>query len=789
MGGFLLEASDSLTQLKNRTKVFASSQKDANVRMAGAIGIARKMNSTIEESAGIMQRVSIAQKSAGFSTKELIKITENLTMASLLSGATTQESEGALRQFAQGMAANRLAGQELNSVLEQTPLVAVALADGLTKMGKFGKVAAGDLRRLGEAGELTTEVLVKIFGQDIPELMKMFEKFVMPLERLVTSLKREATLFIGQWLDLSGANDIVRDTLIKVKDKLVELNTVMEEGGPARTELINKIKTAAYVIGTTLAAMALPFALAGLVALTAFIFSGGGILVAVGALTGLMIANRETAFELGGQTITLTSLWAAMTKEVHKPETEETWLESLVSDGIMNQFVAGLTVAFAKAKQLYHGMMALLSAQSVWSIKKDLASGNLPWGYTREDVEAELAHQEADWKHHVDEMQDIGSAGEIYTGVINQLKEDGGVVANVKNSLIAVAGTAKAAAADVVGEAIIDAAAEAHRITAEAAGKARQEREAFLKKQAAADDLKDKIAKEREAEAELDRIEKAATLRREAAAEDYEKLRSSYDASYAAQLKFRDAMVIVNEARESEHITMQQAILDQQALKAAMDEVLSEEMFEKLEGMAAITAGAQKGISDMVESLGSPAELMAGGFQDVLSETTNAIANFVATGEMDFKAFGRSIVKIISKMIIEMLVLKALQAALGVISPGVGGGSSGVGTGMSLNSGSSTGLSTSNFRMMGVGGNAMGGPVTTGQPVMVGEKGPELFVPPSGGSIVNNRELGMARPQVNVSVINVDDPSSVPRAMSSDEGEEVVMNIISRNSDALREIA
>lgn len=45
------------------------------------------------------------------------------------------------------------------------------------------------------------------------------------------------------------------------------------------------------------------------------------------------------------------------------------------------------------------------------------------------------------------------------------------------------------------------------------------------------------------------------------------------------------------------------------------------------------------------------------------------------------------------------------------------------------------------------------------------------------------------RPQVNVSVVNVDDPNSVPKAMSSEAGEEVVLNIIQRNSDVLREIA
>ena len=42
----------------------------------------------------------------------------------------------------------------------------------------------------------------------------------------------------------------------------------------------------------------------------------------------------------------------------------------------------------------------------------------------------------------------------------------------------------------------------------------------------------------------------------------------------------------------------------------------------------------------------------------------------------------------------------------------------------------------------GFGARAMGGPVSSGSPYMVGEKGPELFVPSSSGSIVPNGAMG-----------------------------------------------
>lgn len=53
--------------------------------------------------------------------------------------------------------------------------------------------------------------------------------------------------------------------------------------------------------------------------------------------------------------------------------------------------------------------------------------------------------------------------------------------------------------------------------------------------------------------------------------------------------------------------------------------------------------------------------------------------------------------------------------------------------------------------ILGLPGRATGGPVSPGQAYLVGEKGPELFVPTSAGSIAPNSALGAAR-NVNVSI-------------------------------------
>ena len=87
----------------------------------------------------------------------------------------------------------------------------------------------------------------------------------------------------------------------------------------------------------------------------------------------------------------------------------------------------------------------------------------------------------------------------------------------------------------------------------------------------------------------------------------------------------------------------------------------------------------------------------------------SAIDDFVETGKFSFSDLARSIIQDLQKMILKMIIFNALKAA---------------GT------------------AFGIPGFAEGGNVKGGGPIMVGEKGPELFVPPSSGRIIPNNQLG-----------------------------------------------
>lgn len=86
------------------------------------------------------------------SNAEIIAFAEQINKQMALSGTTTQEAQAAMLQLTQGLASGVLRGEELNSVLEQTPMIAQTIA-------KYMGVNTGEMRELASEGKITAEVV------------------------------------------------------------------------------------------------------------------------------------------------------------------------------------------------------------------------------------------------------------------------------------------------------------------------------------------------------------------------------------------------------------------------------------------------------------------------------------------------------------------------------------------------------------------------------------------------------------------------------------------------------
>lgn len=85
--------------------------------------------------------------------------------------------------------------------------------------------------------------------------------------------------------------------------------------------------------------------------------------------------------------------------------------------------------------------------------------------------------------------------------------------------------------------------------------------------------------------------------------------------------------------------------------------------------------------------------------------------------------------------------------------------------GLESSSGTTSGISSLISSVLGLPGRATGGPVSPGQAYLVGERGPELFVPTSAGSVASNGALNSASRNVSVSIQLNSSSSDAPAAM------------------------
>jgi hypothetical protein len=146
----------------------------------------------------------------------------------------------------------------------------------------------------------------------------------------------------------------------------------------------------------------------------------------------------------------------------------------------------------------------------------------------------------------------------------------------------------------------------------------------------------------------------------------------------------------------------------------------------------------------------------------IVDNLFNSISNVVAgtmTAKEAFASFLNSVADMLAdvakRIIAQYIAIGIARMFAGV--PGSSGGFTGgaAGFGGGFNAGIPSIGNTTNFSSVFGGARANGGPVSSGQTYMVGERGPELFVPGSSGSIVPNNRLGGMGGDVSV-VVNVD---------------------------------
>lgn len=217
----------------------------------------------------------------------------------------------------------------------------------------------------------------------------------------------------------------------------------------------------------------------------------------------------------------------------------------------------------------------------------------------------------------------------------------------------------------------------------------------------------------------------------------------SYELKYAQEILSIRAMFLQNEKNINENdqlsdVYKKQRIEEEIVLRdksiAQAREVLD---IAKQSREGTMVDGFTQGFDEFVRDMPTRLELGKTAFNSLMSSMDSALRQFVQTGKLNFKDLVRSMVQ--ELMYLEM---KAKMMSFLKSLSGGGGGLSGLFGGLFGGGGGTYGGGMAGA--VGISGFADGGNPPMGMPSLVGERGPELFVPRTAGTIIPNNQLASA---------------------------------------------
>ena len=209
----VMQAAEAYTTISNRLSLVTKSSDELYAAQSDLFEIAQRTRSPLEATAEVYQRLAQNAGALGLSLSEVGNTTETINKLMVISGTSAQSAEAALTQLGQAFASGTLRGEELNSVMEQAPALAMAIAEG---MG----VTVGELRKLGEQGKITSAAVIEALNQQGAAVDEQFARMAPTIAGATTTIKNSFIEIVGKMDATVGASSAVASALMGLSDAM-----------------------------------------------------------------------------------------------------------------------------------------------------------------------------------------------------------------------------------------------------------------------------------------------------------------------------------------------------------------------------------------------------------------------------------------------------------------------------------------------------------------------------------------------------------------------------------------
>lgn len=211
--GHLISLADEWSSVNARLKQASQSSDDFTESQRALMDISQRTGTAFSDNASLFSRSAASMREYGYSSQQVLDVTEAISTGLKLSGASTAEASSVITQFSQALAQGVLRGEEFNSVNENGDRVIRALAAG---MG----VARKDLKAMADQGMLTADKVVPALISQLGTMRGEFEAMPQTVSAATTKIENAFMAWVGGANEATGATSTLVAVLNTVSDNI-----------------------------------------------------------------------------------------------------------------------------------------------------------------------------------------------------------------------------------------------------------------------------------------------------------------------------------------------------------------------------------------------------------------------------------------------------------------------------------------------------------------------------------------------------------------------------------------
>ncbi len=209
----LAHLADQYSNIRGQLQLVTRSQAELARAESEVFAISQRTSTALASTAELYARLTRSTGEYGISQDRNLRLSETINRTFIVSATAAASQANAVTQLTQAFAGGVLRAEEFNSIIENSPRLAQALADG---MG----VGVGKLRQLVNDGKVGVKEMVDALENQAAVVEQEFNRMPLTIERAWTRIGNAVLQYVGQGDQASGTSRDIAEAMAWVAENI-----------------------------------------------------------------------------------------------------------------------------------------------------------------------------------------------------------------------------------------------------------------------------------------------------------------------------------------------------------------------------------------------------------------------------------------------------------------------------------------------------------------------------------------------------------------------------------------